>query len=67
MKFSTFFLAAVLMSFPDWTGNYKVKFWEAEWQNIIYGNENSYLKKILDAHFDGVYLDIIDTFEYYEN
>ncbi len=52
---------------PDWAGNYKVKYWDAEWQNIIYGNEDSYLSKILNANFDGVYLDIIDAFEYYEN
>ncbi|WP_432670344.1 endo alpha-1,4 polygalactosaminidase [Flavobacterium sp. SM2513] len=52
---------------PNWAGNYKVKYWDTEWQNLIYGNENSYLKKILDANFDGVYLDIIDAFEYYEN
>ena len=51
---------------PDWAGNYKVKYWNTEWQNIIYGNDNSYLKKILDAGFDGVYLDIIDGFEYFE-
>lgn len=51
---------------PDWKGNYKVKYWNAEWQNIIYGNESSYLTKIIDAGFDGVYLDIIDAFEYYE-
>lgn len=51
---------------PDWAGNYKVKYWNADWQNIIYGNDSSYLKKILDAGFDGVYLDIIDAFEYYE-
>jgi cysteinyl-tRNA synthetase len=24
------------------------------------------LKKIIDANFDGVYLDIIDAYEYYE-
>ena len=41
--------------------------WNKDWQNIIYGNENSYLNKIIDANFDGVYLDIIDAFEYYEN
>lgn len=52
---------------PNWAGNYKVKYWNTEWQNIIYGNDNSYLKKILNANFDGVYLDIIDAFEYYEN
>ena len=51
---------------PNWKGNYKVWYWEKEWQDIIYGNDNSYLKKILDAGFDGVYLDIIDAFDYYE-
>lgn len=51
---------------PDWAGNFKVKYWHPEWQAIIYGNDASYLKKILDANFDGVYLDIIDAFEYYE-
>ena len=51
---------------PDWEGNYKVKYWNPEWQSIIYGNDESYLKKILDAGFDGVYLDIIDAYEYYE-
>lgn len=51
---------------PDWKGNYKVKYWKKEWQDVIYGNNNSYLKKIIDASFDGVYLDIIDAFEYFE-
>jgi cysteinyl-tRNA synthetase len=51
---------------PDWPGNYKVKYWQSEWQNIIFGNDSSYLKKIIDAGFDGVYLDIIDAFEYFE-
>lgn len=51
---------------PDWPGNYKVNYWNADWQAIIYGNDDSYLKKILNAGFDGVYLDIIDAFEYYE-
>ena len=51
---------------PHWAGNYKVKYWEKAWQDIIFGNDSSYLKKILDAGFDGVYLDIIDAFEYYE-
>ena len=26
---------------PDWAGNYKVWYWEKEWQDIIYGNDNS--------------------------
>ena len=51
---------------PDWEGNYKVHYWDAGWQAIIYGNADSYCRKILDAGFDGAYLDIIDAFEYYE-
>ncbi|MBK7409632.1 MAG: endo alpha-1,4 polygalactosaminidase [Saprospirales bacterium] len=51
---------------PNWEGNYKVQYWHPEWQAIIFGNDGSYLKKILDAGFDGVYLDIIDAFEYFE-
>ncbi len=52
---------------PNWPGNYKVKYWDPLWQSIIYGNETSYLKKIIDVKFDGVYLDIIDAYEYFEN
>ena len=52
---------------PDYRNNYKVQYWNTEWKAIIYGNDNSYLKKILDAGFDGVYLDIIDGFEYFED
>ena len=51
---------------PHWKGNYVVKYWDADWQKIITGNDGSYQKKILDAGFDGVYLDIIDAFEYFE-
>lgn len=51
---------------PNWPGNYKVRYWDPEWQQIIFGNDSSYLKKIADANFDGVYLDIIDAFEYFE-
>lgn len=52
---------------PNWPGNYKVKYWDESWQAIIYGDENSYLQKIIDSGFDGVYLDIIDGFQYFEN
>ncbi len=51
---------------PNWEGNFKVKYWIEDWQKIIYGNEDSYLDKILESNFDGVYLDIVDAFEYYE-
>jgi cysteinyl-tRNA synthetase len=54
---------------PDFTDNYKVKYWMAGWQGIIFGDtsgaDESYLDRIIDAGFDGVYLDIIDAFEYW--
>lgn len=51
---------------PDWPGNYVVKYWEEDWKRIIYGNEDSYTAKIINAGFDGVYLDIIEAYEIFE-
>ncbi|MAN26205.1 MULTISPECIES: endo alpha-1,4 polygalactosaminidase [Mesonia] len=51
---------------PDWEGNFKVNYWDAGWQEILYGNENAYLSKILNAGFDGTYLDIIDAYQYFQ-
>jgi len=52
---------------PNWEGNYKVAYWDPRWQSLITGNQESYLQKIIDAGFDGVYLDLIDAFWFYEN
>ena len=52
---------------PNWPGNYYVQYWNADWKAIIYGNGTSYTQKLLNSHFDGAYLDIIDAFEYFEN
>jgi cysteinyl-tRNA synthetase len=51
---------------PEWDGNYKVRYWDPAWQSIILGNPGAYLDKIIAAGFDGVYLDIVDAFEYWE-
>ncbi len=48
---------------PDWAGNYKVHYWDPAWQTIIF----SYTDRLLDAGFDGAYLDIIDAYEYYSD
>jgi cysteinyl-tRNA synthetase, unknown class len=48
---------------PDWPGNAKVKYWDPEWQNIMLG----YLDKIIESGFDGIYLDIVDGYEYWSN
>lgn len=55
----------------EWCGNYKTRFWHRDWQRIIYGRtsgrQKSYLDRILDAGFDGVYLDIVDGYEYWQS
>ena len=56
----------IVSSNPSWPGNYKVQYWDSTWQSIIFGNDDSYTKKILSAGFDGVYLDIIDGYSYFE-
>jgi cysteinyl-tRNA synthetase len=49
-----------------WRGNYKVRYWYDEWKAVILGNESAYLDRLLAAGFDGVYLDIVDGYEYFE-
>jgi cysteinyl-tRNA synthetase len=39
-----------------------VKFWKDEWKEIIYGNDDSYTKKLLNAGFDGAYLDNVEAY-----
>jgi cysteinyl-tRNA synthetase len=48
---------------PNWAGNYKVRYWDREWQRIVL----TFLDRLLDAGFDGAYLDLIDAYEHYEN
>lgn len=51
----------------NWEGNYKAKYWLEPWHKILYSGKDSYLSKIFDAGFDGVFLDVIDAFEYFED
>ena len=51
---------------PYWAGDYWVRYWDPDWQAIIYGSPESYLDQIIDLGFDGVYLDRVDTYWYYE-
>lgn len=44
---------------PDWEGNYRVRYWDSDWQAIALRA----LDGIMEAGFDGAYLDIIDGFE----
>ncbi|WP_444894115.1 endo alpha-1,4 polygalactosaminidase [Microbulbifer sp. TRSA001] len=52
---------------PGEPGNYYVKYWQQGWQKIIFGNDDSYIYMIVDAGFDGAYMDGIDAFEYFDS
>ena len=56
---------------PRWGGNYKVCYWEPGWQAVILGTADGAAKtpldRIIDAGFDGVYLDIVDGFEFWSD
>ena len=47
---------------PDWPGNYEVRYWQRPWQTLLLAQ----LDAIVRAGFDGVYLDLVDAFEFFE-
>lgn len=48
---------------PDgWVGNYPVAYWNSQWKDIWLNPTTGYLKKIIDAGFDGIYLDWIEAY-----
>ncbi len=50
----------------EWAGDYWVQYWNPQWQRIIYGTPESYLDRIIALGFDGVYLDRVDAYVYYQ-
>ena len=57
------------LDIPDgvWAGDHWVRYWDPDWQRIIYGTPESYLDQIIDLGFDGVYLDRVDAYWYYQD
>lgn len=47
---------------PDWRGNYKVRYWDPAWRE---GVLRPALRRIVRQGVRGVYLDIIDAYEYW--
>ncbi len=51
---------------PEFPDNYKVKYWDPRWHEILFGSRSKkkvgYLGQIVKVGFDGVYLDIVDAF-----
>jgi len=64
---------------PDFPGTFYLRYWQKNWQKTIFGdwslpkwikntnNPNNYLKRILAAGFDGVYLDDIDAYQQFNS
>ncbi|MGB3294849.1 MAG: endo alpha-1,4 polygalactosaminidase [Phormidesmis sp.] len=60
---------------PDFPGTFYLRYWLSDWQAILLGEalpswvqanrwpNSSYLERILEAGFDGVYLDDIDAYQ----
>ncbi len=46
-----------------WPGAWAVKYWQDGWKQIVYRSDDSYLRRIIEAGFDGVYLDRVDMFD----
>ena len=66
----------------EWRGNYRVQYWDLGWQALFTGTARSlldrvtelylpwrkpYLDRVLEAGFDGVYLDRVDAFGEWES
>ena len=56
---------------PEWEGNYKVRYWHRAWKQTLFGSaagpDRTPLDRIIDQGFDGVYLDVVDAFDYWSD
>ncbi|QBD76793.1 hypothetical protein EPA93_12575 [Ktedonosporobacter rubrisoli] len=49
---------------PDgWDGSFPVAFWHQDWQKIWLDKQKGYLQDILNAGFDGIYLDWVQAYQ----
>lgn len=56
----------VLEENKNWKGNFKIKYWDPAWIEILLG-EKGYFARLIEAGFDGAYLDIVDGFHNFED
>ena len=73
-KFRYYWKSKWRIGFPSWLKkNYEgyedefwVKFWKKSWQKIIFEDNDSYVQKIVEAGFDGAYLDNVECYYFLE-
>lgn len=47
---------------PNWPGSRSVQYWNSEWQDLVFAGNDSMLDRIIEAGFDGVFLDRVDGY-----
>jgi cysteinyl-tRNA synthetase len=51
---------------PDWPEGRKVRYWDEDWQNIIFNDDKTGdLDSIVSQGFDAAYLDIVDAYYFW--
>jgi cysteinyl-tRNA synthetase, unknown class len=48
-----------------WPKAHAIRYWRDEWKDLSIRRPDSYLKRIIDAGFDGVYLDRVDMYDWF--
>jgi cysteinyl-tRNA synthetase len=48
--------------YDDFCGEFWVKYWQPGWKRILYSGEEPYLKRVLDAGFDGIVMDNMEAY-----
>ncbi|WP_252509817.1 endo alpha-1,4 polygalactosaminidase [Thalassospira sp. TSL5-1] len=48
-----------------WGQENHVYYWEPQWQNIIFGNANSYVAGLMQLGFDGIVIDGVDDYRWW--
>lgn len=48
-----------------WKGDHRVRHWHADWQRIVFGTPKSYVGRLIEAGYDGAWLDRVDIFYYW--
>jgi cysteinyl-tRNA synthetase len=49
---------------PDgWSGNYPVAYWDQRWIDLMIDDPDSVLNQIIDAGFEGIYMDWVEAYD----
>jgi cysteinyl-tRNA synthetase len=52
---------------PQWPGDFRVRFWDPAWREVLAGGPGSYVDRVAGQGFDGVFLDTVDVVEVWED